>query len=570
MPDVEAGVAGRHAQRLRAVIDAGITIASAEVSLDRLLQTLAEKAAQVTAARYAAIGILEPDGDRLEKFVTFGISDETRTAIGALPAPQGLLGALLQEREPIGLTDLASDTRSVGFSPGHPPMRSFLGVPILRRGAVLGNLYMAESRDGRFTAEDEELAELIAAYAAVAVENSRLYESTSRWARRLESLQETGNALAIELDLQALLDLISRRLRELLHARIVAIALVHDDEIVIRSAAGEGAGALVGVHAGTESSKMGRVVERKRSERVDSIADDSEADHALAAQIEARAALFVPLLVGDRALGVVAAIDQQGDDPRFSQDDVHLAELFATRAALALELSERVQRESLRRVVDAQESERRRIARALHDQTGQALTSILFGVRELRTARDIAESRRAADSITSLVSEGLDEIRRLALELRPQILDDFGLVPALERLTDSFADRTGINVRLRTPPDEDKRLTPDQETALYRAAQEALTNVAKHAQADHVSIELEADDSSVQLTVADDGRGFQEAAEARDSFGLAAMRERVALVDGSLQIETNPDAGTVIRVRVPTASRRPALCSSGLGDAAAR
>lgn len=556
MPDVESGVAERHAERLRAVIEAGIAIASAELSLDRLLQTLAEKAAQVTGARYAAIGILDPAGDRLEKFVTFGISDEARAAIGAPPGARGLLGALLQEREPIRLTDLASDTRSVGFPPNHPPMRSFLGVPVLRRGVVLGSLYMADNRDGRFTAEDEELAELIAAHAAVAVENGRLYESTSRWARRLESLEETGNALATELDLQALLDLISRRLRELLHARIVAIALVRDDEIVIRSAAGDGSGALLGVHAGTGTSKMGRVVERKRSERVDSIADDPEADHALAAQIDARAALFVPLLVADRALGVVAAIDRQRDDPRFSLDDVQLAELFATRAALALELSERVQRDSLRRVVDAQESERRRIARALHDQTGQALTSILFGVRELRSARDVAEARRAADSITSLVSEGLDEIRRLALELRPQILDDFGLVPALERLTDSFADRTGIEVRLHTPPDEDDRLTPDQETTLYRAAQEALTNAAKHAQADHVSIELESDDCRVQLTVADDGRGFQEAAEARDSFGLAAMRERVALVDGSLEIETKPDAGTVIRVSVPTASRR--------------
>jgi signal transduction histidine kinase len=556
MARTAVGAEPARAQRLRAVIDACIAITSAELSLDGLLQTLAEKAAEVTGARYAAIGIVDRSGGELEKFVAHGVDEATWAAIGVLPRGRGVLGALLGEMRPIRLADVSRDPRAAGFPPGHPPMRTFLGVPILLRGRVFGNLYMAEKADGEFTAEDEELATLVAAQAAVAVENSRLYEATSRWARRLESLQETGNALAKELDVQALLDLITTRLRELLEARVVAIALVREDGIEIRSAAGEGGDALVGLRSGPESSKMARVAARKQTERVDSIPDDPEADRAVAAQIDARAGLYVPLVVADRALGVLAAVDKKGQDPRFSQDDVQLAELFATRAALALEVSERVHRESLRRVVEAQESERRRMARELHDQAGQALTSIIFGVRQLRSARDVAEARRAAESITSLVSEALEDIRRLTLELRPQILDDFGLVPALEHLTESFADRTGIDVELCAPAEERERLTPEQETTLYRLAQEALTNVAKHAQASRVRVELRRGDHRAELTVADNGRGLQQKrTDGGTSFGLMGMRERVALVGGSMQIESAAGSGTTVRASVPITGR---------------
>lgn len=544
-----------HAERLRAVIDAGLAIASAETSFDRLLQTLAEKAAEVTGARYAAIGIVDPGGVRLERFIAHGVDEDTRAAIGTLPRGHGVLGALLREARPIRLANLADDPRSVGFPPNHPAMRTFLGVPVLLRGTVYGNLYMAEKAEGEFTQEDEELATLIAAQAGVAVENNRLYESSRRWARQLESLQETGDALARELDVQALLDLITTRLRDLLNARVVVIALVEEDGIEIRSAAGEGVDALLGLRGDTHGSKMGLVAGRRRSERVDLMADDPEVDAALAAKVRARAALFVPLVAADRALGVLAAVDKQRQDPRFTQEDVQLAELFATRAAIALELSERVHRESLRRVVDAQESERGRIARELHDQTGQALTSILFGVRQLRAARDVADAHRAADTITGLVSDALEDIRRLSLELRPQILDDFGLVPALERLTDSFAERAGIEVDLCSLLDEEARLTSEQETALYRAAQEALTNIAKHARAGSVQVQLRRDADCVELTVSDDGRGFSETdTQSEASFGLVGMRERLALVRGSLQLDTAPGAGTTVHVRVPVAS----------------
>ena len=157
---------------------------------------------------------------------------------------------------------------------------------------------------------------------------------------------------------------------------------------------------------------------------------------------------------------------------------MRLAETFATRAAVAVELSERVERDALRRVVSAQELERRRLARELHDETGQALTSILLGLKQLEGA----ESPEAVAELRELVVATLQDVRRLAVELRPKVLDDFGLVPALERLTHGFAEQTGIAVDLEASTITE-RLPLEVETAIYRIVQESLTNVVKHARA---------------------------------------------------------------------------------------
>ena len=211
--------------RLRALFAAGVAVTS-ELSLDALLHRLVEAAAELTGARYAALGVIGTTGLELEQFVTHGIDDALRAEIGALPHGRGILGVLIRDAKPLRLHDLADDPRSVGFPPGHPPMRSFLGVPILLRGVAYGNLYLTEKQHGEdFTDEDEELVTLLAGQAAVAIENARLYEASTRWSRQLQSLQEVGNALATETDLEKLLDLVVRRLRELLEARVVALAL---------------------------------------------------------------------------------------------------------------------------------------------------------------------------------------------------------------------------------------------------------------------------------------------------------------------------------------------------------
>ena len=493
--------------------------------------------------------MIDRQGRELERFLTTGIDAETHAAIGELPRGRGLLGVLIRESETLRLHDIAEDPRSVGFPPNHPPMHNFLGVPVKLRGVAYGNLYLTEKQGDDFTEEDEELVGLLASQAAVAIENARLYESATRWLRQLESLNEIGNALVGEIELPRLLELVARRLRELVDARMVLIQLpTPHGTFRVEAAVGEGAEDLRGFEV-SEDSKVRRIFERRRRENVPSLLDDPEVDQITARRFGAHAALYVPLLARDEAIGVMVAFDKHNQTGAFDEDDVRLGEAFAARAAIAVELSERVARDSLQRVVAAQELERKRLARELHDETGQALTSILLGLRGVEQAKDAEARERAAAELRELVVQTLQDVRRLAVELRPSALDDFGLVPAIERLTETFSEQTGISTDLEARLDG--RLPPDIETVLYRIVQEALTNVVKHADADRVSIVVTGDGSSVTTVIEDNGRGFDPAMSPEGGLGLLGMRERIALLQGRLSVESSPGAGTTLAVEVP-------------------
>ena len=540
-------------KRLRALVEAGVALTS-ELSLDALLQRLVEAAAELTAARYAALGVIDRSGSELERFLTTGIDADTHAAIGDLPRGRGILGVLISEDAPLRLHDLGQDARAVGFPPNHPPMRTFLGVPIHLRGIAYGNLYLTEKAGGEdFTEEDQELVGLLASQAAVAIENARLYEAATAWSKQLESLNEVGNALGTEMQLDRLLDLIARRLRELLEARLVTVLLPSGpDALRFAAVAGVGGEQILGQTVSRSGSKTGRVLERGQSERVDSLLDDPDVDHEATRLMGARTGLWVPLLVRGRAIGVLAAHDKLGSDMRFADTDVRLAETFASRAALAVDLSERIASDSLRRVVEAQELERRRLARELHDETGQALTSILLGLKSLEEKLGDADSRAAAAALRELVVETLQDVRRLAVELRPSALDDFGLVAALERLTTSFSEQTGIAIDFEASIAEE-RLPEEVEIALYRIVQESLTNVVKHARARHVSILLTRRDGGVKVVIEDDGLGFQVGESTNGGFGLMGMRERLALLGGRLLVESDGETGTTVAAEVPVA-----------------
>lgn len=535
-------------ERTRALVEAGIALSS-ELSLEAVLQKLVETAATLTGARYAALGVLDPSGQRLERFVTSGVDAETRRAIGDLPSGRGILGVLIRDVKPLRLHDLGDDPRSVGFPPGHPRMRSFLGVPVVLRGVAYGNLYLTEKDNGDFTQDDEDAVVMLASQAAVAIENARLYESATRWSRQLESMNEVMNVLVTEFDLAKLLQLVAGRLRELIDARAVTVARPHGTGIRIEAAAGAGADEYVGMELPPRSKTM-RIFERRHSERVDAVLDDPEVDQESARRLEMNTGLYVPIIVRDEAIGVIGAHDKLGPDPRFSHEDLRLAETFAARAAVAIDLSQRVARDALQRVVGAQELERRRLARELHDETGQALTSILLGLHGIEEGTEDEAMRKAVAEVRDLVRSTLQDVRQLAVELRPKALDDFGLVAALERLTESFAEQTGISVEFE-PALPEGRLPAEAETALYRIVQESLTNVVKHARASRVSVVLTRKDDSVSVVVEDDGVGF-EPARARDGgLGLVGMRERVGLLGGRLTIESRPGAGTTFVAEVP-------------------
>ena len=536
--------------RLRVLVETGIAINS-ELSLDGVMERIVEAAALVTDARYAALGVIDRAGTGLERFVTHGMTEEVEKEIGELPHGGGILGVLIRDAHNLRLHNLSEHPHSVGFPPGHPPMETFLGVPILLRGVAYGNLYLTEKGNGGdFTDKDEELVSLLAAQAAVAIENARLYESATSWSQQLESLNEIGGALVGELELGPLLDLVASRLRELIGARLVAIALPAGDGLRIAAADGEEAADLAAFNALERDSKTGRVLERGRSERIDSLLEDPEVDQDVTRRLGASTGLYVPLLAREEPIGVLVAHDKMGSDPRFTSADLRLAEQFANRASIAVDLSRRVARDALRRVVSGQELERRRLARELHDETGQALTSILLGLRAVEESGTPDEMSRAASHLRELVVGTLQDVRRLAVQLRPKALDDFGLVAAVEHFVQTFSEATAIGVDLEAQLG-DKRLPGEVETTLYRIVQEALTNIVKHAEASRVSILLVRGSGSATVVIEDDGQGFDPAELREDAMGIIGMRERVELHDGRLTVESTPGSGATLVAEVP-------------------
>lgn len=202
---------------LRRVVQSGAAVSS-ELDAEALLQRIVEAACALTGARYAALGVLDPTRTYLEAFITTGVSDSERAAIGDPPRGLGVLGLLIRDPRPLRLTDISENPRAVGFPPSHPQMRSFLGVPILIRGAPFGNLYLTEKADGVFTEQDVEAVELLAAQAANAIEHSRIIGASRRWARRLEAMDEITAAISAETEFEHLLGLVAERLCELVEA----------------------------------------------------------------------------------------------------------------------------------------------------------------------------------------------------------------------------------------------------------------------------------------------------------------------------------------------------------------
>jgi signal transduction histidine kinase len=545
-----SGIADRE-QRLRDLAEASVAV-GAEVSLENVLQKTVETAAGLVAARYAALGVLDRTGSHLERLITTGIDVETRAEIGDLPGDHGVLRVLLREGRPVRLADVTEHPHFMGFPPGHPPMRSFLGVPILVRDVVYGDLYLAEKDGGEFTQDDQEIVTLLAAQTGITIEKVQIHEGLVHWLHQLEALNELTIGVLEERDLSRLLELVARRLRELIRARRVLISLpMASGGLRVAAADGEGVADLAGDIIPSES-KSSRVLARRKSERIDSLLEDPEVDQVSARRAGGLTALVVPLIFHDKPIGVISAFNKDGPDPRFTDDDLRLAEAFGTRAALAVHLSERVALETLHAILEAEEAERSRIARELHDQTGSALSGILLGLTAIDRATTLREARRASAALQGTARITLENVGRLAFALRPSMLDDFGLAPALKALGAALEEQGGPEVQLKVDHANAERLPARVETALYRITQEALTNVVKHADAKTVRITFVRQERSVVLTIDDDGCGFTRAQVPGDGFGLVGMRERTASVNGTLDIESKPGAGTRLMVEIPT------------------
>lgn len=544
-------------QRLARLIEVGRGLVS-ELDLDAVLDQLLETAAELTGARYAALGILDDERVELERFLTRGIDAETHRAIGDLPRGRGILGVLIDDPRPLRLDDVGEHPRSYGFPPAHPPMHSFLGVPILIRGAAWGNLYLTE-KDGaeRFSDEDEEAAVILADWAAIAIDNARLYHQVAgrrdeleRAVRALEATAAIAQAVGAETDLARVLELVVKRARALVDAHDVLIMLRDGDSLVIAAGAGH-VTVTESLRVPLAGSTAGEVLAEGRSRRIDDAAHELRTSPDQLGLEHASTALLVPLLYRGQGLGVLAAFDRMTDDLAFTREDQRLLEAFAAQAATAVATAKSVEADRLRRSLAAAEAERRRWARELHDETLQSLAALRVFVSRAGRLEDPAAIRAAMDEAAQHLSGEIESLRSLIAELRPPALDQLGLAPALSSLVQRTADGNGLDVRADIEQVGGDDLSPDLQTTVYRIVQEALTNVVKHAQARTVSVSVTTDDAEIQIGVLDDGVGFATTDVHDTGFGLTGMRERVELAGGELTIAAGPQGGPRVEARLP-------------------
>jgi signal transduction histidine kinase len=547
----------RDEHRLARLIEAGRGLLS-ELDLDAVLDRLLVTAADITGARYVALGILDDDRNELARFLTRGIDEDTHRAIGDLPRGRGILGVLIDDPRPLRLDDVGDHPRSYGFPPGHPPMRTFLGVPIRIRGEAWGNLYLTEKADGEiFDAEDEEAVVVLADWAAIAVENARLYrdvasrrEELERAVRGLQATAAIARAVGGETELDRILELVVKRGRALVDAHDVLIMLCQGDDLAIVAGAGH-----VTVSEGTRlplsGSTAGEVLAAGRSRRIDDAAHQLKIPPERFGLDQATTALLVPLVYRGESLGVLAAFDRLGGDGTFTRDDEQLLEAFAAQAATAVATAKSVDADRRRRSLAAAEAERHRWARELHDDTLQAMGGLKVLLSGAARLDDVDAMREAMRDATEQLSGHITTLRSLIAELRPPVLDQLGLAPALASLAQRTAAANGLEIRTDIRLPEDRRFDAELETTVYRVVQESLTNVVKHAQAASVDLSVQCNGDTIELTVNDDGIGFDLEEAAIAGFGLAGMRERVELADGDLRVLPRADSGTLVRARLP-------------------
>jgi two-component system, NarL family, sensor histidine kinase DevS len=548
-------------KELRKLLDVGRTLV-AELDVEAVLRHVLETARELTGARYAALGILDERKEELERFVFMGIDEETRRLIGPLPRGGGVLGELIRNPQPLRLPDVTQHPRSYGFPPGHPPMTTFLGVPISIRGEAWGNLYLTDKAEGaEFDDRDQESAIVLAEWASIAIGNARLYEDVARRraeleraVRGLEATATMARAVGFETDLERVLELVVKRGRALLDADSLLVILEEGDKLRVAAAAGEIGAECVGVTLPLEGTLVGSVVTNGTSERVSILAD--RMGHGLdAVATGARSALVAPLGFRDRARGALLALDNARGMRGFEPDEEYLLTSFGASAAIAIATAQSVETERLKHSIRASESERSRWARELHDETLQELGALKV---MLESAHGTGQPEKIQDAVERSLEQlgySITGLQSLITELRPASLDELGVKPGLDALVRRASTRFGLKVdahfdlaydRGRAP----SRLVGEIESTIYRLVQEAINNVVKHAQAETLQVEVVEADGSVVLTVRDDGSGF-ETGRPGAGFGLVGMRERVELVDGRFVIDSTPGRGTVVRAEIP-------------------
>lgn len=536
---IEQIVEGR--DRLDGLIDAILAITSG-LKLDATLRAIVHTAAELVDARYGALGVRGYD-HRLVEFVYEGIDEETRHLIGSLPEGRGVLGALIEEPKPIRLDDISRHPASVGFPLHHPPMRTFLGVPVRIRDEVFGNLYLTEKADGQpFSDDDEVLVQALAAAAGIAVDNARLFEESRTREAWIEATRDIGTQMLAGADPAMVFRLIAEEALTLMAGAATLVAVPLDDEapacevddLVIVEVAGEISPAVKQMTVAVSGTSIGGVFHDRTPRRFDRL------DLAVDGPVEPGPALVLPLRAADTVAGVLVAL-RSADEQPFSDKQLDMMAAFADQAALAWRLA--TAQRQMREVEIL--TDRDRIARDLHDHVIQRLFAVGLTLQG-------AAPRARVPAVRESIYSSIDDLQEIIQEIRSAIFDlhagpsrATGLRHRLDKVIDQLAiPALHTTVQYTGPLSVVDTVLANHAEAVLR---EAVSNAVRHANATSLAINVSVEDD-VRVEVVDDGVGIS--GDIPES-GLRNLRQRADDAGGEFTVENMPTGGTLLRWSAP-------------------
>jgi signal transduction histidine kinase len=538
-------------ERTRHLLDAVVGITS-ELSLDGVLERIVLAAGSLTGAQYAALGVLGDGPERrLRTFVHHGVDEATAAAIGDLPVGHGLLGLLIDDPRPIRLRDIAAHPASYGFPEQHPPMSSFLGVPVRTRELVFGNLYLTEKAGGQdFSEFDESVAVTLAAAAGVAIENANLYERASRRQAWLSATAEITALLADDSSADQALQVVADRARWVSGADVAWVVTGADpQELCLKVVSGAPLDPEAMQALRMEHSLASIVVRTGVAVSVDDLTSDPRAvdPSTIPGWPRIGPAMVLPLRSSNGVEGVLSLGWTPDNLESFHRVAPELPTSFAEHATLALQLA-RARDDRIRLSLY---EDRDRIGRDLHDLVIQRLFAVGLGLQS-------AAHRVDDEAVAERLHQAIDDIDDTIKDIRRTIfaLGSLGSAEDVQSEIEAIVDRAGATMKLRpkllmegpirtTVPAE---LVPD----LLAVLAESLTNVSRHAHASSVVVRVSAEPDWVQVSVSDDGRGMEP--DVRES-GLDNLRSRASRHGGDLLVESEAGAGTTVTWRVPLTDR---------------
>lgn len=547
-------------ERLAALHRASLELVG-DLSLQTLLERIVQLARQVADARYAALGVVDENGE-LDQFIPVGMKREEMDKIPHLPLGRGLLGALRTQRKTIRVPEIQDDPRSVGFPPHHPPMHSFLGVPLMLGDRLLGLIYLTDKIGApEFTEDDERVLETLAAYAAVAISNARLYqglierdEELCQRNEDLKLLNEVAAALTSSLEVEEILEKTLKLVMEYLGVEAGEIFLREDGEQELRLALHRGV--FDESFSEMKSFRLGEgfiglVGATGRPLVSYNLRQDMKYLRPSVLDAGFQCIAVIPLQAGGKVVGVMSAATRR--ERALDEREIHLLTAIGTWAGITIE-NAHLSRQSRRLAVL---EERERIGMDLHDGIIQSIYGVGLALDYARMAldEDKEQARQKIEQSIDALNETIRNIRAYILDLRPRQFHGEDLKAGLQRLVDELQANSAIRVTLVAPEDGLVDFPAANSTALFHICQEALANIAKHSRARHAEVHLWTARDRVLLEISDDGQGFDpQRIKLSLGHGLSNMCDRARKVGGDLEYTTSPGQGTTVLAWVPRRS----------------